>query len=1492
MIPGADARPTNSQLRWACAHAKPRARYTRSVVAALMESPATEDMVPGFIEGDGDGGGVDDGLSRGRRALLRTSQRNYEERRKDNLKRGYRKSREGAVAARVKAAEEEFASPAPKVQQLPSSSPPLHGAPSALAEAFGEEFGGPSPTAVPLPTSASSRPVVNRGRQVTESTARFTEELNNDNERVRRFENAMTFLKGNTPGEAGGQAATAGRAPTSGKRWTRPEQVQVYAGAAAGDSPYYDIQRGGSFRVGPTATTPKAEGVLTAERNGLLVDRGASWRVHVPEPKGSAYRGDDLRAAAGVIPKDRGASWLVHVPRAEPQFTVGRGGKLISSPAGMGRKPFSSPELQDKMSSWSTYAPRVERGSAGQTASTRQLKVDIEAEAVGANEKSFEVVLSPGQAKFHEIISQYQSIEAMVAAERELEVNPPAYQGEVWKRTEPVTGPTMSMAQFIQKQKMFTGTPSRKRFKKPTAPPKRTEHPRAAGASPSVQDQGEGLTKSAEFARAEFKAISSGKKSYEYALAVAQKSHAMRFGAAPDGDSNSKIGRVKPSLELESFTAKEARRQAQEISFEVEEPPTPNYLEYEKMRRGAVTGAKVAGVAAAGVAVAGVGLAGVAAAVAGAAVAGAAKKTQGADFSRIRSFFSPGAKGADDDEASLCESDEEEARVGTIPANVFAEPTRRTGMEPGSHVKEEVKESQSAAHRQQHSNTFIDTDNTTSDISESNDEELMKLRMGSLMLSPTVITQRYQQAVAAIEARNWDQVTYIINANPWLAEMSDLRNNQYLLHKLALYGAGDGPEDDESLTSGRSASAAPEELSINLMEKFPGAVHKFDNEGNLPLHMAATSGNLTMIRQMGEVFKTGASVQNNEGLLPLHLAVLSCAYPSGAGGSSSPSGVVKAVIDLFPGGVGRVDSDGNLPLHIAAANLSGDLGVDIMFLLLDEAEMHGNKLRIARDTRIESKRNMDHPTYDAEEKEDESETPFCNLVKNKQGDTPLRVAIQTYAGWQIIEMLIQAGGGQQAVLEPDDDMKNALHLLVQGPYADPAAIMSLLKFMPSIAAIPDGDGVLPIEAACMASMPRSVILALVLVDLPIDLDDKDAVNVREGFGASWSFLTCDCDDAHPDMVEEVLSICSYRQIRELCFLLSGPSRNAGTVITQATPKSKAALRNALRFVGRYEFTGSSPVHLDADLGLKVFEALDFGTGSDPDPAANGREVLLSCYSEEGPYLQEIASVQGIRFDHSYIERIGHFCTHDFEAYFSADAPAQFCISVEKMGLSLSRVVASSGDYRTDPRRFHKYLTRVSMVLRLVGKALRHIHSRGLVHGNLTLQNCGKYGDKWKLAGIMNSRQVGSELPTHLMGESVPPEATVFPSGRKDAASARLRDTVAASPALDVWGFGKLLYETLVGDPLIPFDYKAEVFYRDQNALVALAAWDDSTLRDVVAEVIESGAGTLAADLISHCLCPSPEDRPQNFDIVLDHPFWKDQINRKKNADAWEKKQKK
>ena len=654
--------------------------------------------------------------------------------------------------------------------------------------------------------------------------------------------------------------------------------------------------------------------------------------------------------------------------------------------------------------------------------------------------------------------------------------------------------------------------------------------------------------------------------------------------------------------------------------------------------------------------------------------------------------------------------------------------------------------------------------------------------------------------------------------------------------------------------------------------------------------MAATSGNLEMIKQLGERFTSGASVQNHEGMLPLHLAVLSCAYSSGAGGSSSPSAIVRLVLDLFPGGIGVIDNEGNLPLHIAAANLSGDLGVDILFLLLDEAEKQAPNLRLCRDPRSMTRSKPDDDVEEEEESEAsdagaDEETPFCNLVKNKEGNTPLREAIETHAGWQIIEMLIQGGGGEEAALEPDKyDSQNALHLLIRGEFADPASVLSLLKIMPRIATVPDGEGILPIEAACMTSMPRAVILALVLVDLPVDLDDKDAVTAREGFGASWAFLTCDCDDAHIDIVEEVLSICSYRQTRELCFLRSGsgPTRNSGTVISRATPKSKAALRKALRFVGRYEFLGSSPVHSDTTEGLKVFEALDFGTAD--APIQDGKPVLLKCFSNEQSYMNEISPIKDTDFNPACVEVIDFFAVHDFSAYASANAPQQFCVAIEKPSLALARVVAGSGDYRQEPDRFHKYLTRVCMVLRYVGKAVNHLHDNGLVHGNISLLNCGKFGDQWKLMGITGAKALGEDVPTWAMSEGIPPEATVLSpdqNGGLEEASVKLHETIKASPSIDAWAYGKLMYEVLVGEPLIPFDYNMEAFYNDRNALVALAAWDQSTLRDVVNEVVESGAGTLAADLISHCLCPSPEDRPKDFDEILAHPFWEDQRQMRK-----------
>jgi hypothetical protein len=58
----------------------------------------------------------------------------------------------------------------------------------------------------------------------------------------------------------------------------------------------------------------------------------------------------------------------------------------------------------------------------------------------------------------------------------------------------------------------------------------------------------------------------------------------------------------------------------------------------------------------------------------------------------------------------------------------------------------------------------------------------------------------------------------------------------------------------------------------------------------------------------------------------------------------------------------------------------------------------------------------------------------------------------------------------------------------------------------------------------MAMMPEEVIFAIVLVDLPADVDDKGGVKVRQGLGDSWWFLACESDDHYFEIVQEVVGV--------------------------------------------------------------------------------------------------------------------------------------------------------------------------------------------------------------------------------------------------------------------------------------------------------------------------------------------------------------------------------
>jgi len=357
--------------------------------------------------------------------------------------------------------------------------------------------------------------------------------------------------------------------------------------------------------------------------------------------------------------------------------------------------------------------------------------------------------------------------------------------------------------------------------------------------------------------------------------------------------------------------------------------------------------------------------------------------------------------------------------------------------------------------------TIIDTDDTTS---EAGNSAMGPRNVAGLMLSPTILTKRHRQAILAIENKKWDQISYLLNANPWLAEMPEIRTSQYLLHKLSKYGVGD------SLNP-----SAPEQLCNDLVKMY-AAAQKFDRDGNLPLHMACTSGNMKMIAILGERFPGGASVRNEEGMLPLHLAIASSA--SSRRGEESLVDVVRAVLAYFPGALAVADNAGNLPLHVAAGCLEDD-AVDVINLLLDEAERQldnpigirfRNKMK-AEDTENASMSSATVATTDVPDGVDEDNDKLPpSMVLNDAGDTPFLVAIKRNAGPEIVEALSVGPGGRKAAVKPDLNNISPLHLLLQQYRPSSAAIQSILKTAPEAALEYNSDRMLPVEVGKIAKV--------------------------------------------------------------------------------------------------------------------------------------------------------------------------------------------------------------------------------------------------------------------------------------------------------------------------------------------------------------------------------------------------------------------------------------
>lgn len=431
----------------------------------------------------------------------------------------------------------------------------------------------------------------------------------------------------------------------------------------------------------------------------------------------------------------------------------------------------------------------------------------------------------------------------------------------------------------------------------------------------------------------------------------------------------------------------------------------------------------------------------------------------------------------------------------------------------------------------------------------------------------------------------------------------------------------------------------------------------------------------------------------------------------------------------------------------------------------------------------------------------------------------------------------------------------------------------------------------------MQMLPREVILALVLIDLPINLDRKDDATLRKGFGASWWYVACECDDYYVDIVEEVVTLCSFAQVRALCLLKDEAS---DVLLGRATPKSKSTLARALRFLGRYEFVDSDPIYTDACCGVKAFNALDFGTQEDPAP--DNKRVVLKCFSREDSFVHEVSKIsclglsafsrnspflllccfqtavlRELDIDVDYFEEIVAFAVGGVDADKSPlanDGRQRFFVSIERPYLTLSGVVRGmlgNHDCQNDVIVRQRYSAKVFSVLRVVAKALQSLHGQGFIHGDLCLENCGKYDDKWKLSDLLGAQKIGETFDPARLSSSAPPEAIepLRTSGTKRQVA--FRTDLVSRPSFDSWAFGKLAYEVLVGDALVAFD-ESKSIEEDYESLTNLVHWNDFNVEDARQHLERVGISNAGISLVTSCLSPDEETR-LSMDGVLTHAVW-------------------
>jgi ankyrin repeat protein len=727
---------------------------------------------------------------------------------------------------------------------------------------------------------------------------------------------------------------------------------------------------------------------------------------------------------------------------------------------------------------------------------------------------------------------------------------------------------------------------------------------------------------------------------------------------------------------------------------------------------------------------------------------------------------------------------------------------------------------------------------------------------------------------------NWYMVEKMLHKNPLLVEEADPFTGELPLHKIVEH------------------ASAWTLLIDMILTLYPKAVVHKDFDGGLPIHHAAQADNLKALEIIYESYKAGAKDADGSGRFPIHVAAECGSIES-----------IKYLIMKEPHGVHTMTSGGSsLPLHFACKKYSSVgvitslLRTTLHFTLASRTDENGELplhllLRCGSDVDVVAVKTL----------------LTCHLkaigTRDKSGDIPLHIALKNKCKPAVIEALLSHFPGSSVVM--DGDGHSPLFLALCHSAEDETSV-SLIKYAPQMVTMKDDrTGKLPIEIATDNDLSLFIVYRLLKQDMPIHLKERVQVRLIPHF-YSWNHILLDVGDRYYQVVSKILQQCTQPQVLALAHVEDSEGKIA---LASATPICRHEIRVMLRLFNTLELVKQRPAFTNGASDTEIFYALRYeppaeqsdlfstdykkeeaddgdytedwdddlsqmsdaskrGTMNDDEANMCVAEKLKLIRQEQGQHViakitprsdiveRELRIRKDFNLSRHYVPSVisVHHTVHH-GAYQNASAEPAYCITMEGADATIEHQML---DYRRAGKAFpHSELKRV-------GVSLLHLHENGLVHTDFGPHSVGKFGALYKLLGVGGCVRIGDETnPKHGIYHS--PEAisveNVFVDGveRKTAKVV----PVLASPAIDLWAFGNMVYESVAGAPLSAFSHRGQRV--KSSNLAKIARWDDNSLQRALRLV--DTADTLARDVISKLLHPNPDERFQSIREAIADPFF-------------------